>query len=400
MGIRLSSFRALIVGLLLLVSPSAVFTQAQNRPRTLADTTATRAQDNFAVGSPETRAEAKKAYKAGVDYGNAGLFTQAVELFTRAIQLRPDYADAYRSLGHAYYDLKDWPRAVSSLEQALELNPKDKEARKLLDLIRSIIERSGRELPNATTSKGNSGVNAVEDERALTRVYRVGPGDVLEVRFSNSPSMDSMTTTVTKSGLLELPKLSEPLKASGLTVDEIKAKLEKSLSQPVTVEVHDYVSHAIMISGLVKEPGLKIIQREAIPLSVVIADAQATPEADRAVVVRNKTGETLTIDLTSSEINFLVQPRDVVTVQQSPPQFIYVSGEVKAPGEKVYRRGLTLTQAIITAGGSSGDTKEVRIARDDGRGFLVVTRYQLKDIESGKAQDPLIKPGDRITVMN
>jgi hypothetical protein len=42
--------------------------------------------------------------------------------------------------------------------------------------------------------------------------------------------------------------------------------------------------------------------------------------------------------------------------------------------------------------------KEARLGRDNGDGFLVVTRYKLKDIESGKVQDPAVKPGDRITL--
>jgi protein involved in polysaccharide export with SLBB domain len=77
-----------------------------------------------------------------------------------------------------------------------------------------------------------------------------------------------------------------------------------------------------------------------------------------------------------------------------------VAGEVKAPGEKTFRRGLTLTQAIITAGGLTGKSREARIARDDGRGFLVMSNYKLKNIDSGKRPDPLIQPGDRITVVD
>jgi protein involved in polysaccharide export with SLBB domain len=64
----------------------------------------------------------------------------------------------------------------------------------------------------------------------------------------------------------------------------------------------------------------------------------------------------------------------------------------------MYRRGLTLTQAINAAGGATTNGKEARIGRDDGKGFLVVTRFKLKEIESGKIQDPVIKPGDRITI--
>jgi hypothetical protein len=42
--------------------------------------------------------------------------------------------------------------------------------------------------------------------------------------------------------------------------------------------------------------------------------------------------------------------------------------------------------------------KEARVGRDDGNGFLVVNRYKLKDIESGKVPDPVVKPGDRIVI--
>jgi len=411
-----SIFRASVRGFLIVLSFAAPLSAQpaldQTRPRTLADSSQKMADDIDVAGSPEAKAEAKKAYKAGVDYANAGLFTQAAELFKRAIRLRPDYFDAYRSLGHAYYDLRDWDNSVQSLEHALELNPKDKEARRQLDLARSMRESNPSVPAEVSPTKPSSPVSpstttAAENDSALTKVYRVGPGDVLEVHLSDSPATDSQTFTITSSGLLDHPKLSEPLKAAGLTIEEIAAKFENALQRAApdsnvkaSVVIHEYVSHVIMVSGLVKEPGPKILQREAIPLSVVVADAQPLPEAERAVVVRSKSGETFTADLSSSEMNLFVRPGDVITLQPQPTQFFYVSGEVKAPGEKVYRRGVTLTQAIITAGGSTGNPKDARIARDDGKGFLVVTHYSLRDIESGKAQDPIIQPVDRITVIN
>ena len=97
-------------------------------------------------------------------------------------------------------------------------------------------------------------------------------------------------------------------------------------------------------------------------------------------------------------MNLLVRPGDVITLLPNVTQFVYIGGEVKLPGEKTYRRGLTLTQALIAAGGVTSKAKEASIARDDGKGYLAVTRYKLKEIESGKAQDPLVKAGDRITI--
>jgi len=198
------------------------------------------------------------------------------------------------------------------------------------------------------------------------------------------------------------------LPVTGLTVEEISARIENDLKRRsptknpnVSVGVHEYVSHTILVSGLVKEPGTKILQREAIPLYVVVADAQPLPEAGRVTVLRNESNESFVIDLSEpSEMKMLVRRGDVITLQQNPTQFFYLGGEIKSPGEKSFRRGLTLTQAIIAAGGLTKNAKEARLARENGNGFLVVNRYKLKDIDSGKVPDPVIQPGDRITTID
>jgi len=117
-------------------------------------------------------------------------------------------------------------------------------------------------------------------------------------------------------------------------------------------------------------------------------------------VVRNESNQMYEIDLAqSAEMNLLVQSGDVVTLLPYETQFIYIGGEVKSPGEKLYRRGLTLTQALLIAGGLASKAKFAQIARDDGHGFLAVTRTKLNEIETGKSADPLLKPGDRITIL-
>jgi len=98
-------------------------------------------------------------------------------------------------------------------------------------------------------------------------------------------------------------------------------------------------------------------------------------------------------------MNFLVRSGDVITLSPNITQFIYIGGEIKFPGEKTFRRGLTLMQAILSAGGVGPKAKIAEIARDDGKGFLVPTRFKLKEIVSGKAMDPVLKPGDRISIV-
>jgi len=415
--------------------------------------------------TPEARAEAKRLYKEGVKYGLAGLFPQAVQVLERSVKLDPQNPDAHFALGHAYFDLKQYRNAIESLKMAVALDPKDSEARDRLGLARAMLweednaklsaqrqrtapkpqpvveqvsmtakvpapaptrtpdktpekvaekapekvaERAPEKPPEKVPEQAvelSEDVNAAANELPLTKIYRVGPNDVLDIRINDSAAQSTLFT-ITAAGLLEHPMLSEPLAAGGLTTDEIGSRLESEIKRrallenpKVSVGVRDYASHAILVSGLVKDSGTKILRREAIPLYVVVADAQPLPEAARVTVLRNETNQTFDVELAeSSEMNLLVRPGDVITLHPNVTQFLYIGGEVKAPGEKTYRRGLTLTQAIIAAGGVTPKAKEARLGRDDGKGFLVVTRYKLKEIESGKVQDPAVKPGDRITI--
>lgn len=394
-----------------------------------------RLNNNRSPVSPQSRAEAKRLYKEGVKYGRAGLPKQSAQIFERAIELDPDYADAYYGLGHAYFDLGQWDKAIQSLRTLIKFLPDDIQGRDLLARVEAAQQRergssappkeavatpetkqpetqvaaniAPASAPASATANSSPSNGESEAAQSLTSIYRVGVGDVLDVRLTDAMTNASSLFTIAPSGLLEHPNLPDPLPVAGLTVEDIAAALRADLKRralndtKVWVGVRDYASHAVLVSGLVKEPGTKILRREAIPLYVVIADAQPLPEAARLNLMRNRTNEFFSIDLTEpKEMNRLVLPGDVITVQPNVIQFFYVSGEVKSPGEKTFRRGLTLTQALMVAGGVTAKPKEARIAREDSGGFLVVTSYKLKDIESGKLRDPLIQAGDRITIVN
>ena len=239
------------------------------------------------------------------------------------MKLDPAYADAYFSLGHAYSDLRQWEQAIESLERGLTLKPKDKDGIGRLSFARSMLERKagsqGNSSPSTNDNRGqaegshtsfSSGgspakVNVLHD-LDLTKIYRVGPGDVLEVRLTGSASAQPTLHTVTPAGLFQHPQLSAPLPGAGLTLEELSASIEGDLkrrSYPnmnVVVTVNEYVSHTILVSGLVKEPGVKILKREAIPLYVVVADAQPLPEAENVTVLRHDSNETYVIDLSQT----------------------------------------------------------------------------------------------------
>lgn len=244
---------------------------------------------------------------------------------------------------------------------------------------------------------------------APTAMYRIGEGDVLDIRITNISEAgrnDATFHTVMGGGTLDYPLIGEPLAVANLTTDEIDALITKELkrrailNEPnVTVSVRDYASHVVMVSGLVDNPGTKILRREALPLYVVLAEAQPRPEAGQANIL-SADGATRTIDLTDSDSSaVLVRPGDVVRVVAAPPaaaQFFFIGGEVAMPGQKDFHKGLTLTQAIFAAGGATSATKEVRVLRNADDNRLVTTEYDLSGIEAGKIPDPTVKAGDRI----
>jgi protein involved in polysaccharide export with SLBB domain len=374
--------------------------------------------------TPRASSDAKKYYELGVKYGRARLYKDAAASFLQAVRLQPNYADAYYGLGHAYYDMGRWREAIDAYEKVVHLDPKDDEAYARLGEIYSKLKTEGNtpskvqasspasEKVNVIISPAPQAVRTAKTSEAnspqLTEIYRMGIGDVLDVRLRDSAAAESTLFTVAPNGFLDYPILHGPLKVAGLTAQEVSKNLEAGLKRlgvrenpEVVVGVREYNSHTILISGLVKESGTKILRREAIPLYVVIADAQPLPEAGRVSIISYLTGQTITVDLADPNLTkLLIHPGDVLTFRSAPMLFFYAGGEVKVPGEKPYRSGLTLTQAILSAGGVTKKGKKVEVARAQTNGLLGVSMYNLKDINLGKAPDPPVQSGDRITVIH
>jgi protein involved in polysaccharide export with SLBB domain len=254
-------------------------------------------------------------------------------------------------------------------------------------------------------SKPDSGPTLTTNaENPLTNTYRVGVGDVLEIRLLNAPTRESKLFSVMSGGLLEYPLAGEPFEVSGLTTDEIDQRLTSRITlfekPEIVVSVREFMSHNVIVTGLVNNPGTKVLRREAMPLYVVLAEAQLRPEAGRAAIVRGD-GQTVTAILSEdASTSTLVFPGDVITVTSAPPpppQYFYIGGQVNSPGQKDFHAGITLSQAVLASGGKTRFAGgKVKVSRQGPDGKLVITEYNLKQIESGKVPDPELQSGDRI----
>ena len=154
------------------------------------------------------------------------------------------------------------------------------------------------------------------------------------------------------------------------------------------------------MTGLAGIPGTKTLRREAVPLYVVLAESQPRLDANRATVMRADK-PALTVDLNeATSLDFLIRPGDVVNLTTRPKEFYYIAGYINSPGQKDFQAGITLLQAILAAGGVARPSNNVvELSREGTDGRLATTKYNLREIKSGKVQDPRLQAGDRIEVV-
>ena len=260
-----------------------------------------------------------------------------------------------------------------------------------------------------TTVPGPAAAPAASAPTAPTALYRVGSGDILDIRLVNGMSRESTLYTVMSTGMLDYPLAGEPFNVVGMTTDEIGVRLAAELKRRAVfdraqfrISVRDYVSHTATVSGLVDQPGAKILRREAVPLYVVLSEANPRADAGRAVIISRATGQSKTVDLADpAALNELISHGDIINIQARPQEFFYIGGQINAPGQKDFHLGMTLTQAILASGGVARDANgkvKITVSRQGADGRLVLTEYLLKDIETGQAPDPRLQAGDRVEV--
>ena len=371
-----------------------------------------------APARPAPAEAALSPYDLGLREARAGRQREAIAAFRQAVLLDRRNAAAHRALGDAYAALGEWREAVDAFEQAARLAPDDAETYQKLGRSYAKLRETDAATPAPSTPSASASAaptpsvananGAAPVDADPTAVYRIGPGDVLDVRTLRGTEPRTTSYKVTPTGLLDYPALRAPLTVAGLTTEQVAARLGETLKLraegtgiEVAVGVREYASHAVIVGGMVREPGTKIIQREAVPLYVIVAHAQPLAGAGEAVVVSRATGRTTAADLSDANaLKMLVRPGDVVTLRALPKRFVYVAGVVREPGQKEFHNGMTLTQAVLAAGGAqTAGVREVAVTRQAEDGRLSTERYSLAEIRSGRVPDPPLRPGDRIEVL-
>jgi protein involved in polysaccharide export with SLBB domain len=395
-------------------------------------------------------------YMLGMAYSKTSAYKESFESFKRALRFWPDWPQAHFRLGVISYVLGRKSDSVKAYNKLLRLeSPLANSLSRIIkednketvaegvtasdwsltqtELVRASPpgkEPTGAKVGNPnqgpTTQAESRGVSAglakpvkdtapvasdppaaTEGTAALTSIYKVGVGDVLDIRVLNSSTTRSTLYTVMDGGLIDLAIAGGPINVAGLTTDVIQALIAAELKRRaieegarVSVGVRYYASHSVVITGLVNNPGMKFLRREAVPLYVIMAEGQPRADARRVTIMRPGSAAVI-VDLDdSAALNFQVRHGDMISVTVRPPESYYIAGRINYPGQKVFQPGITLLQAILAAGGLRRQNENlIEVSRESGDGRLTTTRFKLKEIKAGKIQDPRLQPGDRIEVI-
>jgi polysaccharide export outer membrane protein len=281
-------------------------------------------------------------------------------------------------------------------------------------LAAALVQAQETKAPPAPVAVAQAPV--AESAPAASGEYQVGPGDVLQVLVYGNEDI-SRSPTVQPSGTIALPLLGD-VGVVGLTLPEIQRKLTTLLAKDflvnpqVEVKVKEYQSQFVSVVGEVNNPGRKPLRGRTRIFDVLIEAGGFTPRASGEVMITRREGTfeggsaTLKLRFSGASPN----PRDLVNLEvllrngdlitASAKYYVTVEGEVTRPGRYPIEEEMTLSTAVVAAGGLTRFGKDgVKIRRvSPETGKTAILEADLKSIRNGKEPDLVLRPNDVITV--
>ena len=247
-------------------------------------------------------------------------------------------------------------------------------------------------------------------------VYRIGPGDVLDVDVFEEEDLTRLVT-VQHGGEISFPLIGE-LPAAGLTLKEVQVEITKLLAKDflldpqVTVKVKEYLSQWVTLVGEVGRPGKYYLTGPKSLLDLLTEAGGLTSKASGELVVTRLDGafddgaslkqvwlsRDMATDDQKEALALNLASGDLITI--AGLDSVYVNGEVNKPGSYPLTGGLTVLQAISMAGGLNkfGSKGKVEILRNRSSQMPERIKVNLGEIEKGKKTDVPLAPGDVVRV--
>jgi len=250
-------------------------------------------------------------------------------------------------------------------------------------------------------------------------LYRIGPGDVLEILVTRGAAQEKLQAAVRPNGTVSV--LLTDAKVDGLTTDQAAEAIGKELSvffrrPTVDVQIKEYNSKKVTVFGAVGAQARA--SSSTIPLTgrVTLMDAIAkaggfhqNASLDRVRVSR-ASGKTYRVNvfrfIQDGDLSqeFVLDAGDAIFVPEQvkgEERRVYLLGEVKMPGPAPYFPNLTLGQLIAQAGGWTDGARydEAAVIRS-AAGVTEILTVDLRRLllEGEKRIDQYLKPNDVVFV--
>ena len=281
----------------------------------------------------------------------------------------------------------------------------------------SVVPATNKTVVVANTNLSFSVVSP-NQRAAWQQRLTLGPGDVLTIGLWGEPTMTRTEIAVGPDGRISFAEAQDVM-ASGLTVDELRLKLNEELGQhrrspESMVTPVAFRSKKYYVLGRVMTKGVYTLDRPTTVLEAVVrahgfetglVDRNIISVADfsRSFLMRQGKRYPLNFEnlFQNGDLsqNLSIEPGDYLYFPGANVKEVYVLGEVRLPGSTPYTPSMTLMAAISARAGYNdraykGKVLIVRGSLNKPETFVVDT----KDILAGKARDFLLQPKDIIFV--
>ena len=254
--------------------------------------------------------------------------------------------------------------------------------------------------------------------------YRIGPGDVLNIRILNRPNLSREAVRVEGNGMIRMPLIDHEImaacKTEGELANEISAKYTKFYKNPqVDVFIKEYKSKQVAVIGAVNQQSRFELQRRIRLLELLTYASGPTAKAGQTInIVHSPPSLSCALPGAANELdvpfssyklsdtlmglpaaNPWIEPGDIITLPEAPQA--YVVGNVFAPLTIPLKEPITVSRAIAMAGGLKQDSKKdkIRIVRQEpGSTTSKELLVDLSAIEKKRAEDIVLLPNDIIDV--
>lgn len=277
---------------------------------------------------------------------------------------------------------------------------------------------------------GSLRVETAQDQKPLDAPaqfeerYRIGVGDVLEIRVYNRPQLSREAVRVEGNGMIRMPLIDGDIQAACQTEGELAKEISTRYARyyrnlPVDVFIKEYHAREVALIGAVNEQGRYQMQRHIRLLELLTFAKGPSEKAGETInIVRGPRAKVCAQEPDSgpereglisfrlndtlqgqASANPYVEAGDIVTIPEA--EQVYVIGNVYQPKSLSLKETLTVTRAIAMAGGPLRDSKtdKVHIVRHSTSGAGPSEMYvNLTAIARKKEDDLVLQANDIIEV--